>query len=81
MLSDEWPHGGMDAAQLHATIARAHAYGLRTRFWHTPEDPLLWHELIRAGVDVISTDVLRPLADFLTEAQTHILTRPTAFQV
>jgi glycerophosphoryl diester phosphodiesterase len=81
LLSDAWPRSGMSDSALHSTIARAHSFGLRTRFWHTPEDPRLWHELIRAGVDVISTDVLRPLADFLTEAQTRPRTPPAACRV
>ena len=72
LLSDVWPlPGGMDASALNEAASLAHRYGLLARYWSTPEDAALWNRLISSGIDIIGTDELRPLADFLTEAQIH----------
>ena len=84
MLSDKWPwswewalHGGVltnaEVAALGVRVARGHAHGLRLRFWETPTDPTAWTLLVRSGVDIISTDLLRTLTDFLTEADTQAI--------
>lgn len=46
-------------------VGRAHAKGCRIRFWATPENPVLWQELKDAGVDLIGTDDLAKLSEFL----------------
>lgn len=43
----------------------AHAQGRKFRFWATPEDEVLWAELLELGVDLINTDELKRLAEFL----------------
>jgi glycerophosphoryl diester phosphodiesterase len=35
------------------------------RFWATPESPAVWGELVDAGVDLINTDDLAGLREFL----------------
>lgn len=56
-----------DRAKLQDWVARAHARGRKLRFWNTPEDPQAWRILTAAGVDVIGTDNLAALRDFLRE--------------
>lgn len=51
--------------KLAAFVDKAHAKGRRVRFWATPETVELWRELDAAGVDLINTDDLDGLAQFL----------------
>ncbi len=76
MVSDHWRthfrwdgHGEMPAeerARLRDLTARAHHQGMLIRFWATPEIPAVWQELVDAGVDLINTDLLSELREFLT---------------
>jgi hypothetical protein len=55
-------------------VERAHAKGRLVRFWATPDRPspartALWRELLAAGVDLINTDDLTGLQEFLLERQ------------
>jgi hypothetical protein len=56
---------GDERARLHELVSRAHQQGMLIRFWGTPEVPALWHELLEARVDLINTDLLGPLREFL----------------
>jgi hypothetical protein len=49
-------------------VRLAHAQGRRVRFWAAPDNPAGWGELLRAGVDLINTDRLRELSEFLSLA-------------
>ncbi len=46
-------------------VALIHGKGRMVRFWGTPDEPLLWGELLDAGVDLIGTDRPRKLAAWL----------------
>ena len=62
--------GAMPPAErekLRKLVAEAHGQGRRVRFWATPEQPEFWKELLRADVDLIGTDRLSDLRDFLME--------------
>lgn len=75
MISDNWtshfswrgtgPFPAEQRQKLRDIVARAHAKGRSLRFWATPERPELWKELIDAEVDLINTDRLEQLRDFL----------------
>jgi hypothetical protein len=77
LISDHWGthfrwdgEGPMPAAQrerLHSVVQQAHQAGRRVRFWATPEKPAMWRELYDAGVDLINTDQLLQLREFLLE--------------
>ena len=77
LISDRWTAhfswrgvGEIPAAQrdkLRTIVQRAHAAGRKVRFWATPESPLLWRELLAAGVDYINTDQLDRLREFLLD--------------
>ncbi|MES2697441.1 MAG: phosphatidylinositol-specific phospholipase C/glycerophosphodiester phosphodiesterase family protein [Verrucomicrobiota bacterium] len=56
-----------DRATLRNWVDRAHAQGRKIRFWNFPETPEAWRILTEAGVDVIGTDHLARLRDFLRE--------------
>jgi hypothetical protein len=77
LLSDAWakhfqwrgsgPMPAEEAKKLRDIITRAHATGRMVRFWATPETVLLWRELQSAGVDLIGTDQLERLEEFLKQ--------------
>ncbi|MEQ1934014.1 MAG: phosphatidylinositol-specific phospholipase C/glycerophosphodiester phosphodiesterase family protein [Fimbriimonadaceae bacterium] len=46
-------------------VRKAHQRNYRLRFWATPETPIVWDELRKAGVDLIGTDNLGQLSQFL----------------
>ncbi len=49
-------------------VARAHAQGRRVRFWAAPDLEAAWRVQYEAGVDLINTDRLAALAEFLRAA-------------
>lgn len=59
------PLPAADRAKLRDWVQRAHARGRKIRFWNVPDTPAAWQELVEAGVDVIGTDDLAKLRDFL----------------
>jgi hypothetical protein len=50
-------------------VEQAHQRGRVVRFWATPESAPLWQELLNAGVDLVNTDKLAALRNFLLAAQ------------
>ncbi|MEX2142820.1 MAG: phosphatidylinositol-specific phospholipase C/glycerophosphodiester phosphodiesterase family protein [Pirellulales bacterium] len=77
MISDNWTlrfswrgTGKMPEAErdrLHSIVEQAHDRGRIVRFWGTPESTALWRELRDADVDLINTDKLPELREFLLE--------------
>lgn len=75
LVSDNWtkvfggkwsgPMSPAVAAKLKALVENAHARGQIIRFWNTPDTPEVWGALSKAGVDLINTDRLTDLRDFL----------------
>ncbi len=80
LVSDNWTRhfkwrgaGRMPAeerAKLREIVQAAHDKGRRVRFWATPDNPspareALWRELLLAGVDMLNTDDLKGLQQFL----------------
>jgi glycerophosphoryl diester phosphodiesterase len=75
MVSDNWrPHftwrgeGQFPEAErkaLHDIVKKAHGQGRLIRFWASPDRAESWREQCRAGVDLINTDRLGPLREFL----------------
>ena len=43
----------------------AHKYGKKVRLWASPENTVVWEELLKCGVDLINTDKLVTLKNFL----------------
>jgi len=84
-LSDRWTahfrwkgEGTMPAderAKLKEVVRKAHEHGRLVRFWATPEKVGFWMELRAAGVDLINTDKLADLQQFLTD-ESHQKQRP-----
>lgn len=74
-VSDNWqkvsawkwtgPMPAADSARLRDLVTQAHTQGRRIRFWNTPDRPDAWQLLHAAGVDIIGTDHLPELRDFL----------------
>ncbi len=56
-----------ERARLREMVKKAHRHGRRVRFWATPERPEVWRELRAARVDLINTDRLGQLREFLLE--------------
>jgi hypothetical protein len=75
-ISDRWsahftwkgqgPMPEEERSKLKRIVAQAHTCGRLVRFWDTPELPAVWTELRHAGVDLINTDKLAELQQFLS---------------
>ncbi|PAY18577.1 hypothetical protein CKO51_15460 [Rhodopirellula sp. SM50] len=75
LISDHWGRnfqwrgdGEMpqaDREKLKRVLQQAHADRRRVRFWATPDKPTVWAALAEAGVDLINTDDLVGLGEFL----------------
>ncbi|MCO8125316.1 phosphatidylinositol-specific phospholipase C/glycerophosphodiester phosphodiesterase family protein [Stieleria sp. TO1_6] len=75
LISDNWgkhfswrgegPMPAADREKLADVIAKAHAKNRRIRLWATPDRPAVWAVLDDAGVDLINTDDLAGLMQFL----------------
>jgi hypothetical protein len=59
------PMPAEERATLRDFVAKAHRHGRLVRFWATPEKVAVWEELRAAGVDLINTDKLAELQQFL----------------
>ncbi len=78
-ISDRWGahfkwdgRGEMPAVErekLRSIVQQAHLEGRAVRFWATPETPEMWKVLADAEVDLINTDDLDGLRDFLLSRQ------------
>jgi len=77
LLSDAWakhfqwrgsgPMPDAEAQKLRDIVIKAHSTGRMVRFWATPETVPLWRELRAAEVDLIGTDQLDRLEEFLQQ--------------
>ena len=56
-----------ERAKLQAILAKAHQQGRRVRFWDAPDQPAFWAELLADKVDLINTDDLTGVRDFLAK--------------
>lgn len=75
MISDNWgkhfkwrakgPLPEQEQTKLKALVVQAHAQGRRIRFWNAPDSPAGWSVLLEADVDLINTDNLVGVHDFL----------------
>ncbi|MEJ2704506.1 MAG: phosphatidylinositol-specific phospholipase C/glycerophosphodiester phosphodiesterase family protein [Sedimentisphaerales bacterium] len=87
MISDNWtkhftwrgsgPIPAQERLKLKEIVRKAHEKGRRVRFWGTPDRPssareAVWRELLAAGVDVLNTDDLKGLQQFLLAGQTPV---------
>ncbi len=77
LVSDSWrthfkwngtgPLPDEEAKKLADFVAKAHAQGRRIRFWAAPDKPEAWAIFDKAGVDLINTDNLAALKEFLVK--------------
>lgn len=51
--------------KLRQYVQKVHANGQKFRLWGVPDTPDAWREFYEAGVDLVNTDRLAPLAEFL----------------
>lgn len=58
-----------DRQRLCAYVAAAHQYQKKVRLWASPEKKEVWKELLACGVDLINTNKLAELKDFLLATQ------------
>jgi alkaline phosphatase len=62
-------------------IDSVHNSGKMIRFWETPDTKSSWLALIRLGVDVIGTDKVEELGDFLNKKPHDEYVSPAPYQV
>lgn len=63
----EGPIPKSEQQRLCSFVQMAHRYGKKVRLWASPENRVVWRELLDCGVDLINTDKLSELRDFLLE--------------
>jgi hypothetical protein len=63
----EGPMPEAEQTKLKDIVAKAHKHNRLVRFWATPENPVVWEQLLAAGVDLINTDQLPELRRFLLD--------------
>lgn len=54
-----------DKEKIKKLVDTAHAEGKKVRLWAHPDRPEVWQQLMDLGVDLINTDKLKDLADFI----------------
>ena len=59
----------MEKKKLCDFVAMAHRLGEKVRLWASPEKKVVWDELLHCGVDLINTDHLSDLKNYLTANQ------------
>ncbi len=68
----EWRGKGLfpkdQQERLHHLIQQSRQQGRRLRFWAVPDRPELWNVVYWSGVDLVNTDRLPQLRDFLLQA-------------
>lgn len=62
-------------------IDSVHNSGKKIRFWETPDTKSSWLALIRLGVDVIGTDKIEELGDFLNKKPASEYTAPQPYVI
>lgn len=55
----------IERMKLCSYVSRAHELGRKVRLWGSPENSAVWKELLSCGVDLINTDKLSELKNFL----------------
>ncbi len=58
-----------EVEKLRQWIEQAHRHKQRVRLWASPEKKKVWEKLLEIGVDLLNTDQLEQLRDFLSERQ------------
>jgi hypothetical protein len=79
LISDNWkshfawrgdgPIPASELAKLESIVTRAHEQGRLIRFWGNPDIPAYWGLARNAQIDLINTDDLKGLSDFLSSPQ------------
>jgi glycerophosphoryl diester phosphodiesterase len=79
LISDNWtkqfqwrgngPLPDEERMKLRALVRRTHAQGRRLRLWAAPDNPSGWKELFEAGVDLLNTDKLAEMGEFLRKQE------------
>lgn len=68
----KWKGKGMmpskQKARLEYYVTQAHDHGRKVRLWGSPENKVVWDELLKCNVDLINTDKLVALKNFLLTA-------------
>lgn len=59
----------VEKERLSKYVAMAHQYGKKVRLWASPENKAVWAALLECGVDLINTDQLVALRNFLMAQQ------------
>nr|WP_294950047.1 alkaline phosphatase [uncultured Mucilaginibacter sp.] len=70
-----------EKAKITAVVDSVHQSGKMIRFWESPDTKSSWLALMRLGVDVIGTDAIEQLGDFLNKKARNEYSSPQAYRV
>jgi hypothetical protein len=59
-------------------VTMAHKSGERVRLWASPDNKIVWNELLKCGVDLINTDKLVALKNFLITNKINSIAKNTS---
>jgi len=78
----KWRGNGLmsnkEQQKLCSYVLMAHKNGEKVRLWASPENKLVWQQLLKCGVDLINTDKLAMLKTFLLSHKTSLATNLNA---
>lgn len=81
----EWNGKGVlnkdEIGRIKGAIDSVHHLGKKIRFWETPDTKSSWLALVRLGVDVIGTDKVEELGDFLNSKPKSEYVAPQVYQI
>ncbi len=61
--------------RLREYVTMAHKSGERVRLWASPDNRVVWDELLKCGVDLINTDKLIALKNFLISTKNNVIAK------
>jgi Glycerophosphoryl diester phosphodiesterase family len=70
-----------EQTRLCSYVTMAHKFGKKVRLWASPEKNTVWKELLKCGVDLINTDKLVTLKNFLATYKSNIANTTTMLPV
>jgi hypothetical protein len=59
----------LEKARMRKQVEQAHSMGIFVRYWNLPNWPIswrnsIWHEVVKAGVDLLSVDDLKSASSY-----------------
>jgi hypothetical protein len=77
----EGPIPAIEKKRLQFYVMQAHTFGRKVRLWASPENSAVWKELLKCDVDLINTDKLEELRNFLVAEIALIIKKEEVYPI